>query len=135
LGLKILVLEMGKIRLPDTGISILLEGITHQPPKPPFRLRLSYQNFLDFSKSLENSKNLLDYREYSKYCKYYINFRFCSIKVSKIQVEQKGDLGGWWVIPSSTWTLVLGIEQDSALWYRRWKGSRNGSLILAYLLR
>jgi hypothetical protein len=52
----------------------------------------------DFSRSLENSKNLLDYREYSKYCEYHINFRFCGVKVSKIQVEWKG---GWWVIPSS----------------------------------
>jgi hypothetical protein len=51
-----------------------LEGITHQPPKPPFRPRLPHQNFLDFSKSLENSKNLPDYREYSKYCEYHINF-------------------------------------------------------------
>jgi hypothetical protein len=35
---------------------------------------VSHQNFLDFSKSLENSKNTPDYREYSKYCEYRINF-------------------------------------------------------------
>jgi hypothetical protein len=27
-------------------------------------------------------------------------FRICGVKVSKIQVEREGGLGGWWVIPS-----------------------------------
>jgi hypothetical protein len=58
----------------DMG-GVCLEGITHQPPKPPSRPRLPHQNFLDFSKTLENSiKKNPDYREYSKYCEYRINF-------------------------------------------------------------
>jgi hypothetical protein len=63
--------SLGRYGLPAIG---RLEVITHQPPKPSFRPRLPHQNFLDFSKSLENSKNLPDYREYSKYCEYHINF-------------------------------------------------------------
>jgi hypothetical protein len=43
---------------------------TAQTPSCP---RLPYQNFLDFSKSLENSKKFPDYREYSKYCEHLIN--------------------------------------------------------------
>jgi hypothetical protein len=49
------------------------EGVTHQPPKPPSRLHLLTNFFLDISKSLENSKNPPDYREYSKYCASRVN--------------------------------------------------------------
>jgi hypothetical protein len=48
----------GKFADPSDGAHFTsqLEGITHQPPKPPFRPRLPHQNFRDFSKSLENSQ-------------------------------------------------------------------------------
>jgi hypothetical protein len=39
-------------------------------PRSP---RITHQIFFDFSKSLENSKNFPDYREYSKYCEYRVN--------------------------------------------------------------
>jgi hypothetical protein len=43
---------------------------TAQTPFPPTPNPL---NFFDFSKSLENSKNFPDYREYSKYYEYRVN--------------------------------------------------------------
>ncbi len=53
-------------------ISRYVEGFTRQPPKPLNHPRQPHQNFLDFSKSLEKSKNFPDYRESSKYREYHI---------------------------------------------------------------
>jgi hypothetical protein len=81
--------------------SLFLEGITHQPPKPPSRPRLPHQNFLDFSKSLENSKKKIQIIENTRnIANIALIFRICGVNVSKIQVEREGGLGGWWVIPS-----------------------------------
>jgi hypothetical protein len=67
-----ILVRLSKILLAEN----VLEGITHQPPKPPSRPRLPHQNFLDFSKSLENSKKKIQIieREYLKHSKYCINF-------------------------------------------------------------
>jgi hypothetical protein len=96
----------------DSAICELSQYIDHQPPKPPSRPRLPHQNFLDFSNSLEktiyfyflqiieNTRNITNIT---------LIFRFCGVKVSKIQVEREGSLGGWWVMPST------GLSEKDAL--------------------
>jgi len=42
-------------------------------------------------------------------------FRICGVKVSKIQVEREGDVGGWWVMPSSFATPPLARTQKPCL--------------------
>jgi hypothetical protein len=48
----------------------VLEAFTGQTPKLFNRPTLPYQNFIDFSKLVENSKNLTKYEEYANYHEY-----------------------------------------------------------------
>ena len=73
---------------------------TDQTPFPPTPTPPNSRGFKVFGKFLK--KKPPDYREYSNYFEYCIIFRICGVKVSKIQVERGGGLGGWWVIPSKT---------------------------------
>jgi hypothetical protein len=49
---------------------IRVEGFTGQTPKPLNRPPSPHQNFIDFSKLSENSKNFTKYKEGSNYHKY-----------------------------------------------------------------
>jgi hypothetical protein len=51
-----------------------LAGFTGQPPTPLNRPRQPHQNFDDFSKSLENSKNFPYYEEQLNYHEYRVIF-------------------------------------------------------------
>ena len=51
-----------------------LEGLTTQTPTPLNRPRQPHQNFDDFLKSLEKSKNFIYYKEYSNYHEYHVIF-------------------------------------------------------------
>jgi hypothetical protein len=59
-------------RVPELACLILgfrsnIEGFTGQTPIPLNRPVSPHQNFIDFSKFLENSKNFAEYEEYSDY--------------------------------------------------------------------
>jgi hypothetical protein len=45
----------------------VVEGFTGQTPTPLNRPASPHQNFIDFSKLQENSKNLAEYKEYFDY--------------------------------------------------------------------
>jgi hypothetical protein len=51
-----------------------LEGFTTQTPTPLNPPRQPHQNFDDFSKSLEKSKNFIYYERYSNYHEYRVIF-------------------------------------------------------------
>jgi hypothetical protein len=92
-------------------VKTLLEGITHQLSSYP---RLPHQNFLDFSKSLENSGKKIQITENTRsIANTVLIFRICGIKVSKIQVEREGGVGAWWVMPSIRMPFFCSGNQGS----------------------
>jgi len=62
-----------------------LRQITHQPHAYPSR------EILKSFQIIENTGNFANFA---------LIFRICGVKVSKIQVEREGGIGGWWVVPS-----------------------------------
>jgi hypothetical protein len=63
---------------------------THAYPTKIFSIFQNIWKILKTLQIIENTRNIANIA---------LIFRICGVKVSKIQVERKGGLGGWWVIP------------------------------------
>jgi hypothetical protein len=72
---------------------------TAQIPFPP--TTTPHQNFLDFSNLWKILKTFQIIENTRNIASIVLIFRTCGVKVSKIQVEREGVLGGWWVMPST----------------------------------
>jgi hypothetical protein len=75
--------------------AVYIEGITHQPPRLPTKLFSIFESLWKVLKTnfqtIENTRNITNIA---------LIFRICGVKVSKIQVQRAGGLGGRWVMPS-----------------------------------